>query len=209
MRGLRTLLARFRGGYQSGLTGEILFFTGLLLMPALVFNPSTLFRCLQFLYFWFLAFLAGKKTRPLLVLMVFLGILAFNLLVPYGRIIVSLGFLRITSGALDGGLRRAATLEGLVMLSRLCVRPDLRLPGAFGALAGESLRVFARMNREKRNIRWHSLIADLDRLLGELSAPEPAAAVPPPAVPPRPGAVCALILLAVPAYLPWLALLLP
>jgi heptaprenyl diphosphate synthase len=207
MRGPKGLLARFRGGYQNGLTGEILFFAGLLLMPALVFNPSTPFRLLQFLYFWLLALLAGKKTRPLLVFFIFLGIMAFNLLVPYGRILFFLGPLRITSGALDGGLRRAATLEGLVMLSRLCVRPDLRLPGAFGALAGESLRVFARMSREKRTIRWHSLVADLDRLLWELSAPDPAGAAPPPVTSSRPGAVCVLFLLAVPAYLPWLAFL--
>jgi heptaprenyl diphosphate synthase len=209
MTGHTGLLARLRGGYQNGLTGEILFFAGLLLMPALVFNPSTPFRLLQFGYFWLLALLLGKKTRPRLVFFVFLGIMAFNLLVPYGRILFSLGPLRITSGAVDAGLRRAATLEGLVMLSRLCVRPDLRLPGAFGALAGESLRVFARMSREKRSIRWHSLTIGLDRLLWELSAPDPAEVAPPSSSPPQPGAVCALILLGIPAYLPWLAFIPP
>jgi heptaprenyl diphosphate synthase len=181
-----------------------------LVIPALVFNPDTLSRVLQFLFFWLLSFLAGKKNRPLLTLLVILGIVGFNLLVPYGRVLFSLGPLRVSSGALLAGLRRAVTLEGLIMLSRVCVRPDLRLPGRFGELIGESLRLFTRITEGKRPLRRASLVADLDRLLLELSGdrlPEgPGAGAPPLRRSTLPGlwviaAVCVL------SWLPWVFIL--
>jgi heptaprenyl diphosphate synthase len=176
-------------------------------MPALVFNPGTPSRVLQFLFLWFLAALAGKKTNPPLTLLGILGILVFNLLVPYGRVLFSLGSLRITSGALDSGIRRAATLEGLIMLSRICIRPDLRLPGTFGALVGESLGIFARIAGRKHLIRRDALMASLDQLLMELSEDEPEdarAGSPPGRKHSTPGGICLLVLLGLLVWLPWI-----
>jgi heptaprenyl diphosphate synthase len=204
--GFKGALTRLRGNCRDCLTGGDLFLAGLLVMPALVFNPHTPSRVLQFLFLWFLAALTGKKTNPPLTLLVILGILIFNLMVPYGRVLFSLGGLRVTSGALDSGIRRAATLEGLIMLSRLCIRPDLRLPGAFGALVGESLGIFARIAGRKHLIRRDALMASLDQLLTELSEDEPEDAG---ALPPAgrkhstPGGICLLVLLGLLVWLPW------
>jgi heptaprenyl diphosphate synthase len=153
-------------------SAKALCITGLVIMPAFVFNPSTELRVLQFLFFWFLTFLSGRKTKSVFVITAFILIVAFNLLIPYGRILFSIGPLKITSGALAAGIHRAATFQGLIMLSKLCIREDLRLPGAFGKLLGESLRIFSVMMDRKKLITRKNLFASLDNMIMELSASE-------------------------------------
>jgi len=148
---------------------KALFITGLVIMPALLFNPSTEFRVLQFLFFWFLTWLSGKKTNPFFVIFVILGIIVFNLIVPYGRILFSIGPFKITKGALIAGVNRAVTFEALVMLSKVSVRSDIKLPGAFGELLGESMRIFSVLVSRKHRITIKNLIADIDSLMMELS----------------------------------------
>jgi heptaprenyl diphosphate synthase len=138
-------------------------------MPALLFNPNPVFRVLQFLFFWFLAWLSGKKNNPLITFLIILGIVAFNLLVPYGRVLVSLGVFKITAGALMAGIQRAFTLEALVMLSRFTIRQDLKLPGVFGELIGESFRIFALIMDRKGAINRKNIAGGIDALMLELS----------------------------------------
>jgi heptaprenyl diphosphate synthase len=138
-------------------------------MPSLLFNPNTFGRIAQFLLFWFFAATLGKRTNIPATFLVIAGIVLFNLLAPYGRVLASFGAFRITEGALLAGIRRAVTLEGLIMLSKAGVRQDLRLPGAFGGLLGESLRIFAALTGRKRRISPKSLVADIDAILFELS----------------------------------------
>jgi len=151
---------------------------GIIIMPALVFNPDTLFRTFQFLFFWFLAWLSGKKNNPLFTILVILGIVAFNLIVPYGQVLFSIGAFKITRGALVAGLHRAVTLEALIMLSRLTIRSDLKLPGRFGGLIGESFRIFAVIMNQKHRVTRKNLIADIDSLLFELSGDSSQALLP-------------------------------
>jgi heptaprenyl diphosphate synthase len=149
-------------------SGELCL-AGLLMAPALVFNPDPYFRVLQFLFFWFLAWLAGKRNNPLVTILIILGIAAFNLLAPYGRVLVSLGGWRITEGALLAGIQRGVTLEGLIMLSRIAIRRDLRLPGSFGALIGESFRILALVRERKDTITRKNVVEAIDTLMMELS----------------------------------------
>jgi heptaprenyl diphosphate synthase len=189
------------------------------MMPALLFNPSTWGRLIQFLLFWALAWLAGKKNNPLVTIVVILGITAFNLLVPYGQVLFSLGYFSVTQGALLAGLRRGVTLEGLFMLSRLTIRQDLRLPGGFGGLVGESFRILSLIVERKHRIRAKSLAADIDELMLELSAPDASEEAPPEKTPAAPGpaaekgrvvfgtSIPGIIVLAaalIAAWLPWL-----
>jgi heptaprenyl diphosphate synthase len=138
---------------------------GLCMIPALLFNPDTNTRMAQFLFFFFIAWFSGKKINPLITFSIMFAIVFFNLLIPYGELLFSIGPLKITSGALMTGLRRAVTLEGLFMLSRFCVRSDLVLPGTFGKIAGESLRVFSRLAETKNIFNRKNWIENLDRLL--------------------------------------------
>lgn len=148
-----------------------LFVSGILAMPALLFNPSTALRIGQFLLFWIFAWSIGKRTSLLNALIVSASIVAFNLIVPYGRVLASIGNFRITQGALLAGIEKAVTVEGLIMLSKATVRSDLRLPGRFGALIGESFRYFELIMERKGGIDRKDPIGGVDRLLVELSAP--------------------------------------
>jgi heptaprenyl diphosphate synthase len=125
------------------------------------------------LFFSFLLWFGGKKNSIPATLTVMLGIVAFNLLAPYGRVLFSIGALRITEGALRGGIQRAATLEGLIMLSRFAIRKDLRLPGSLGGLVGESFRILALIQERRNTITRKNFSADIDALLIELSATVP------------------------------------
>jgi len=158
--------------YESVFGARALFIAGLAVMPALLFNPGTEYRVLQFLFFWFLVWLSGKKSNPVLTIMAIVFITAFNLIVPYGRVLFSVGAFKVTSGALTAGIHRAVTLEGLVMLSKVSVRQDLKIPGAFGGLLGESLRIFSAMMSRKYRLTGRNFFAGVDNLLMELSGEE-------------------------------------
>ncbi|GHU78200.1 hypothetical protein FACS189462_2240 [Spirochaetia bacterium] len=155
--------------YWRFFSGRALCVAGLLIMPALLFNPDTISRIVQFFFFWFLTWLAGKKNNPLITILVILGIVAFNLLVPYGKVIFSLGIFKITAGALLAGLHRGVTLEALIMLSRVSIRQDLRLPGFFGELVGESFGIFSQITERKHIIDRKNIAVSIDKLMIELS----------------------------------------
>jgi heptaprenyl diphosphate synthase len=199
---------RFRetrqGMYERLFSGGELCLTGLLMMPAIVFNPNTYFRSLQFLFFWFLAWLAGKKNNPLITILVILGIIAFNLTVPYGQVLFSFGPVRITAGALLGGIQRAVTLEALIMLSRTAVRPDLRLPGAFGKLIGESFRILVFIRERKQGFTRKNLVTAIDKLMIELSEAGEDAAVETPAASRHYSTAMGRIILGAAIALTWL-----
>ncbi|MDR0598233.1 MAG: Gx transporter family protein [Treponema sp.] len=164
--------------YERIFSARDLCAAGLLMMPALVFNPNPSARFLQFLFFSLLLWFAGKKNNVLITIAVMLSIVAFNLLAPYGQALFSIGTFRLTRGALMSGLQRAATLEGLIMLSRFSIRRDLRLPGAFGELIGESFRILASIQERRNAVSRKNFAAGVDALMLELSQTEepPAAA---------------------------------
>jgi heptaprenyl diphosphate synthase len=156
--------------YQHLFESRVLCAAGIIMMPAFLFNPSTEARIIQFLLFWLFAWLAGKKNNPIITLIIMAGIIIFNLLVPYGEELFRIGRFRITEGALWGGIHRAVTLEGLIMLSRVSIRRDLKLPGTFGALIGESFQMLEKINERKSLISRKNIIGGIDQLMIELSA---------------------------------------
>jgi heptaprenyl diphosphate synthase len=165
--------------YERIFSSRELCAAGVLMMPALVFNPDPYLRALQFLFFLLLLWFAGKKNNVLVTFAVILSIVAFNLLAPYGRVLFSAGVFTLTEGALKGGIQRAVTLEGLIMLSRFAIRRDLRLPGAFGDLIGESFRILASIQERRNTVTRKNFVTGIDALLIELSeAGEPPAGEP-------------------------------
>jgi heptaprenyl diphosphate synthase len=191
--------------YDSLFSARALCIAGLFAMPAMLFNPSVVSRVIQFLVFWFLCWLAGKKNRPLITITVTLCIVAFNLIVPHGLVLYSIGSFRITEGALMSGITRAVTLQGLIMLSRLSVRRDLKFPGVFGELIGESFRLFARIMDSKKRITRKNLMGDIDQLMIELNASEQASTEEA-AIPATRTKAAGLVILAVVVILSWLLL---
>jgi heptaprenyl diphosphate synthase len=149
----------------------------LIMAAAFLCNPSPLLRTLQFLLFWLFACLSGKKIRLPATLLAILGIMIFNLFPPYGRVLVKLGALRITGGALLAGFRKALTMEGLILLSGAAIRPDLHFPGPLGTLVAESFRLFERIGSlgSGGGKGGAGLIAGIDKRMLELSAEQEAA----------------------------------
>jgi len=145
------------------------YIAGFAAMLILLFSPSTELRAILFLFFWFLVWLFKKNPNPLFTVLVILGIVFFNLLMPYGQVLFSVSIFKITSGALKTGIHRAVTLEGLVMLSRLIIRRDMKIPGLFGELLSDTFKYFAVIMNRKERVRGKSIIADIDSLLIELS----------------------------------------
>jgi len=155
-----------------------LFIAGLVMMAIFLFNRSLEGRVVQFLFFCLLTWIWGKKPNVLVTVLFMAGIVLCNVLVPYGKVLAAIGPLRITHGSLFAGLEKAFTLGGLVMLSRACIRSDLRLPGTIGSLLGESLQMLELMREKKHLINKRRIIAGIDTMLLELetinmNSPEP------------------------------------
>jgi heptaprenyl diphosphate synthase len=217
MKGLERFRAGRRRVYEGLFSARVLCIAGFLIMPALLFNPNTFFRLLQFFFFWFLAWLSGKKNNPFMTIIIILGIVFFNLLVPYGQVLFSAGVFKITIGALMAGVHRAVTLEGLIMLSRVSIRQDLKIPGGFGELIGESFRLFAVIMDSRQRITRKNLTGDIDALMLELSEDAPADPGTPPAAaegtaaenpaPKQRTTAAGFIILALVVFLSWLPLI--
>jgi heptaprenyl diphosphate synthase len=145
------------------------------MFASLVFNPSPWMRGVQMLLYWMLLVLSGKKNNALITISVIAGIVFFNLLTPYGEVLYQIGVFKITKGALLAGLNRAFTLEALILLSRLTIRPGLRLPGRLGALVSDSLALLPRLQQ----VHIKTLVRDLDTLLCQMSTTKETADTPP------------------------------
>jgi heptaprenyl diphosphate synthase len=195
---------RRREVYERIFGSRDLCLAGVLMMVALVFNPNPYLRVPQFLFFVLLLWLAGKKNNALVTIAVILSIVGFNLLAPYGRVLFSVGVFRLTEGALRAGLQRAVTLEGLIMLSRFAIRRDLRLPGSFGVLIGESFRILALIQERRNTVSAKNFIADIDALMLELSDTENGAAPASTATLRRTSSPAGRVFLAAAVLLSWL-----
>jgi heptaprenyl diphosphate synthase len=153
-----------------------LFIAGIIMMALFLFTRSAplyfvpISRFAQFLFFCFLAWRSGKKMNLPAAAAIIAGIVFFNLLAPHGKVIASLGSFRITQGSLYAGLEKAFTLEGLVMLSRACIKSDLRLPGTLGSLLGETFRILELMREKKSFIGKGLVVSGIDRLLLEMES---------------------------------------
>jgi heptaprenyl diphosphate synthase len=141
--------------------------------------PNFPVRTILFFFFWLLALVTGKKTRPLFTIISITVITICNLYPPFGKIIYQTGPFTIAEGSLFRGLQRAVTMEGLLMFSKLVPGSVLPLPGKIGRLMQESFGILEQMNmilskekiipvKDKKNILNKS-IQNLDRLLLEIS----------------------------------------
>ena len=156
--------------WNKRLNNKLLFIIGLIIAAALILSPSVPICAIIFLLSCILAWISGKKNNIALSLIVMTGIIFFNLLTPYGKVLIEFGSLRITQGSLMTGLRKAFTLQGLVMLSGACIKSDLRLPGKFGLLLAEAFQLLEKMRERKNTIRRGHIIEGIDRLMRELEA---------------------------------------
>jgi len=128
--------------------------------------PKTIFLVGFILWAW----LAGKRFSLSSTLVVSLGIVAANLLIPSGRVLARIGPLAITELALIEGISKALTFEGLMYLSKAAIMPSLRFPGRFGIIIAQAFRYYDRIIEYREGLRPKSFVRDIDLLLQKVWA---------------------------------------
>ena len=147
------------------------FLCGMIVLPAFLLQRSMLIKVILAVIFILYAAALHKKISVHVIVLVTGGIILANLLSPIGRVMVSIGSLPITAGALKQGVYKAATLIGLIYLSRWAIHEQLKIPGRWGGVFGRILFYFERITIIWSEHRGVGLIARLDRTLLEVSDP--------------------------------------
>ena len=111
---------------------------------------------------------------------IIVSITVFHVVVPSGEVLIELWRFPITVGALQTGLFKALTIVGMVFLSLVAVRADLRLPGQLGELTGKIFWSFEQIMERRGDLGFRSALEKADVLLvsiyGELQGMDDAAA---------------------------------
>jgi hypothetical protein len=142
-----------------------LFLCGALTLPAFLFQQDLAVKAFQVLMMVALCFVFRRKIGIPILVVLCAGIVASNLLVPSGRLVWTVIGLRVTDAALRGGVSKATAIAGMIALSKLSIRPDLRLPGRFGGLIGRSLMYFESIMAHRDKIRRDAVVDSLDSVL--------------------------------------------
>jgi len=148
------------------------FAAGMLMLPPFLFTDGLAGKAVLALFFAILAVSAGKHLRWGYFLIVVLSVTFFHILSPWGRVLLEIGPLTITTGALESGLIRGITLIGMVFLSVAAVRPELKFPGRFGGLLGRTFYYFDVIIEGRKRLSRKNFFTSLDDLLTERFNPE-------------------------------------
>ena len=135
---------------------------------AFLFQQDPLVRSLQILLFLGLSAAAGRRIRIFQILVVGVGIVAFNLVIPTGRVLLTVLGLPLTEVALRSGLLKATAVIGMIAISQFALRPDLEIPGRLGGLIARSLFYFQLIMSRRSKIDRKNLIGSIDDLLLDL-----------------------------------------
>ncbi|MDR2181643.1 MAG: Gx transporter family protein [Treponema sp.] len=148
-----------------------IFICGFVSIFPFVFTGSLAAKAFLAALYMALAGFAGRKIRILPNFVLLLSVTALHCLRPLGEVLLMLGTWPLTQGALESGLIKALTLTGLVYLSRLTVKPELRFPGRAGEIFSTMLSDFERITSCGIQIRRGDFRASLDRLFAAVYEP--------------------------------------
>lgn len=143
------------------------FVLGILLMILFLILESLFIKTVFTGLFLILVLLAGKKILWKNYLLLIFFITFFNLLTPWGQVLLTIGPLNITEGALIAGLQKGITFTGLILISLTSIKKGLKIPGKLGGLIGKVFYYFERIFEQKHRIKRHDLIGTLDEILME------------------------------------------
>ncbi|MGI9256552.1 MAG: Gx transporter family protein [Salinispira sp.] len=149
------------------------FIAGIISLPIFLSVGHPLPRFVQVLILGVLARAAGKRLLYAYFGFLILTVSIFHLFIPQGRVLLSIGNIVITKGALFAGLYRGLSVIGFVFISLFSIRKNLRLPGTIGLLITASLNYFELIYDHRRSANRQNLIGSLDRVLSILSEHSP------------------------------------
>jgi hypothetical protein len=144
---------------------SFLLITGLLLAPAIILQQNLAVKAVQTGLFLGLAVLSVSAGRRRLIIgscIFMVTTIVVNLFSPVGQVIVRIGPLRITMGALRLGISKATTLASLLYVSRICVRTSVRLPGRLGQYVSQTFAYLGKMLARGERVSRHNLVQSLD-----------------------------------------------
>ncbi len=147
------------------------FWTGLALIPAFILVGSVPAKLALIALFALLVVLSGKRIRPGYYAVLVASICFFNLLIPAGKILFTLGPLKITETALLTGLMKGLTLCGLMFVSLFSVAGNLTLPGRLGGLLARTFYYFEIILEGRMRISPRRFSASLEEVLRSLFPP--------------------------------------
>lgn len=146
-------------------TATVLFWAGIAILPAYLLQDNLLIRIGQVILFAILTAVAGKRLLWLYFGTIFFAIVVFHLLVPTGAVLVEIFGFPVTLGAFRTGAFKALTIIGMVFLSLLSVRADLRIPGRLGAVAGRLFWAFEQIMERRDEIDVKAPLHSTDAML--------------------------------------------
>ncbi len=132
-------------GNRGGLVRALRVGVGLALVLAVMFAPGPYTKGLLFLLSLVLLAFDRARIRWTPVVIMSAGIVFFNLLTPFGRVLASPFGLKVTDGALRAGIEKALTVEGMIFVSRWMLRYGVKLPGKAGMLVTEAFEILSRL----------------------------------------------------------------
>ncbi len=150
-----------------------LFICGLIIIPAFLLQQAMIFKVSQAFLFTVLCFLSNRKIKIIPVLLISISIIVSNLIIPSGKIFFYIGFFPITAGGLKTGIFKAATLIGLIHISRFSIRRSFRIPGEFGKTMGKIFYYFEKITEFKIFSSRSGFIKKIDFVLLSLQDTNP------------------------------------
>ena len=144
---------------------SFLLITGLLLSPTVILQRNLAVKSVQTCLFLALAVLSvsgGKRRLIIGSCLLIATTIIVNLFSPVGQVIMRIGPLSITLGALRLGIDKATTLASLLYISRFSVRPAVRLPGTLGRYIAETFAYLGKLLAAGKRLSRQNLIQSLD-----------------------------------------------
>jgi hypothetical protein len=148
-----------------------LLIAGLLLAPAIVLQQNIIVKALQSALFLVLAVASvptGKRRLVIGSVVFMITTVTVNLFSPAGRVILQIGPVRITQGALRLGISKATTVASLLFLSRSFVRSSVRFPGVLGRYIAQTFAYLGRLTARRERITRRNVVRRLDELFGSI-----------------------------------------
>ncbi len=147
---------------------NILFITSIMCLPAVFFVQNTAFTWAICFLFMFLVILKKKSIKLLPSIIIFLSIVFFNLLTPSGKIVFTIGSIKITEGALLFGLQRAGILLSMVFISQYAISKNLHIKGTVGIFINNMFYYFDKLTEHKSKFTIKKPFESIDSILIEV-----------------------------------------
>lgn len=118
--------------------------------------------------FFVLASLKRNKIKILPSILITLSIVFFALLIPHGRVLLTIGSFRITLDSLLLGLKRSGILVGMVFFSQFLISPKIKLPGKAGIFLKQVFFWLEMLTSIKISFKPGHIIESIDSRLCEI-----------------------------------------